>query len=218
MPKVIQKLAFLLICIVGLSGCEDTIKELVDKKFPPVSIDQYRETAIATASASLAAMQSPDVVVVLRLDDVQRALDSTDTFTNANVKEVMFEGDSQLLLAEIHIDGVFTSSMFPDMDAKSAEILDLLKPNLDGVLKIGASMTSAVAAGARPNMSLDFIILPLFSEMRIKELTDWNTIELDGSIPGKDIKDWIDASYDLVVASLTKKERAALGTDQWGKT
>lgn len=39
----------------------------------------------------------------------------------------------------------------------------------------------------------------------------WNTIILDGSVPTKTIKDWIDASYDLVVASLTKKERAALG-------
>lgn len=40
--------------------------------------------------------------------------------------------------------------------------------------------------------------------------THWNTIVLDGSIPVKEVKNWIDASYDLVVASLAKKEREAL--------
>lgn len=38
----------------------------------------------------------------------------------------------------------------------------------------------------------------------------WNTIVMDGSIGDKLIQQWIDLSYDLVVASLPKKERAAL--------
>lgn len=38
----------------------------------------------------------------------------------------------------------------------------------------------------------------------------WNTVVLDGSIPDREVKDWIDASYDLVVASLTKKSREEL--------
>jgi predicted DNA-binding protein (MmcQ/YjbR family) len=33
----------------------------------------------------------------------------------------------------------------------------------------------------------------------------WNTVEMDGSIPDKLIKKWIDDSYDLIVASLPKK-------------
>jgi predicted DNA-binding protein (MmcQ/YjbR family) len=35
----------------------------------------------------------------------------------------------------------------------------------------------------------------------------WNTVEIDGSIGDKLIKEWIDDSYDLVVLSLTKKQR-----------
>ena len=35
----------------------------------------------------------------------------------------------------------------------------------------------------------------------------WNTIEMDASIGDQLIKTWIDDSYDLVVASLTKKQR-----------
>ncbi|MCX6169207.1 MAG: MmcQ/YjbR family DNA-binding protein [Ignavibacteriales bacterium] len=35
----------------------------------------------------------------------------------------------------------------------------------------------------------------------------WNTIFLDGSIPDKEILSWIDHSYELIVASLPKKDQ-----------
>lgn len=38
----------------------------------------------------------------------------------------------------------------------------------------------------------------------------WNTILLDGSLPEKLIKSWVDDSYDLVAAGLTKKQKLAL--------
>ena len=38
----------------------------------------------------------------------------------------------------------------------------------------------------------------------------WNTIIIDGSIPDKLIRDWIDHSYDEVVKGLTKKDREKL--------
>jgi len=38
----------------------------------------------------------------------------------------------------------------------------------------------------------------------------WNTIIVDGSIPGKIIRQMIDDSYRLVVASLPKKDREGL--------
>jgi predicted DNA-binding protein (MmcQ/YjbR family) len=36
--------------------------------------------------------------------------------------------------------------------------------------------------------------------------THWNTIMLDGSIPDKLIKSWIDHSYDLIVKSMPQKD------------
>ena len=33
----------------------------------------------------------------------------------------------------------------------------------------------------------------------------WNTVTLDGSVPVAEVKKWIDASYELVFASLPKK-------------
>ena len=38
----------------------------------------------------------------------------------------------------------------------------------------------------------------------------WNTIVADGSVNNKLIKEWIDHSYELVVASLPKKEKEKL--------
>jgi predicted DNA-binding protein (MmcQ/YjbR family) len=38
----------------------------------------------------------------------------------------------------------------------------------------------------------------------------WNTIVLDGTVPIDEIHAWIDESYDLVVAGLTRAKRAEL--------
>jgi predicted DNA-binding protein (MmcQ/YjbR family) len=35
----------------------------------------------------------------------------------------------------------------------------------------------------------------------------WNTIIMDGSVPVKQLKEWIDHSYDLVISGLPKKLR-----------
>jgi predicted DNA-binding protein (MmcQ/YjbR family) len=40
----------------------------------------------------------------------------------------------------------------------------------------------------------------------------WNTVTLDGSVPDEDVLDFIDHSYDLVVARLTKAQRDGLMT------
>ena len=38
----------------------------------------------------------------------------------------------------------------------------------------------------------------------------WNTIELDGTVPADLMKEMIDESYDLIVKSLTKKQKEEL--------
>jgi predicted DNA-binding protein (MmcQ/YjbR family) len=40
--------------------------------------------------------------------------------------------------------------------------------------------------------------------------TQWNTVAIDGSIPSELLTEWIDDSYDLVVAKLPKKIREKL--------
>jgi len=38
----------------------------------------------------------------------------------------------------------------------------------------------------------------------------WNTVDLEGRIPERELKEMIDHSYELVVKSLSKKEQARL--------
>ncbi len=42
----------------------------------------------------------------------------------------------------------------------------------------------------------------------------WNTIEMDNSIPTKQIQEWIKHSYDMVVKGLPKKVREELSTSK----
>jgi len=39
----------------------------------------------------------------------------------------------------------------------------------------------------------------------------WNTVQLDESVPDEALAEWIQDSYDLAVAGLTRAQRAALG-------
>lgn len=39
----------------------------------------------------------------------------------------------------------------------------------------------------------------------------WNTVICDGEVPDRELFQWVDDSYDLIVASLTKKKRAEFG-------
>lgn len=38
----------------------------------------------------------------------------------------------------------------------------------------------------------------------------WNTVTLDGTVADREVRDWIDDSYDLVVERLPRRVRAAL--------
>lgn len=38
----------------------------------------------------------------------------------------------------------------------------------------------------------------------------WNTIDLDGSVNGNRVKEWIEDSYNLVVSGMTKKAKKKL--------
>ncbi len=42
----------------------------------------------------------------------------------------------------------------------------------------------------------------------------WNTVELSGGIPAAELRAMIDHSYDLVLASLSKKERSNVTTER----
>ena len=208
MPRILR-FTFLLLFTFLLTGCfEEKIKDLVDKQFPPVDAEQHRETAIATGTASLAAMASPDVAAVLRLDDIRSAIASTDALESVNISDIKVEGDRQILFIDIHVDGEFTSSMFGELDTEAARILDAARPKLVGVLRIGGSVTGTVAAESGSDLILNIKLLPLFREVHIEELTLAEKVDI--AEPADFIARIINKFADNISGELSRADFATL--------
>lgn len=75
-----------------------------------------------------------------------------------------------------------------------------LLTNLDGDLSVNLKCDPEKAVELREHYPA---VMPGYHMSK----THWNTVLIDGSVPEKLIYQWIDASYDLIVASLTKKLR-----------
>ncbi len=89
--------------------------------------------------------------------------------------------------------------------------------NVSLVLKVGGKMFALIALDEVPT-SIALKCDPEYAmELRSQypavqpgyhfNKKHWNTIVLDGSILEKDLKHWIDHSYDMVLKGMTKKER-----------
>ena len=74
--------------------------------------------------------------------------------------------------------------------------------NLEGDLSINLKCDPVRAVELREEYP---VVLPGYHMNK----THWNTVIIDGSVPEKKIKTWMDDSYGLVVASLTKIKREA---------
>lgn len=86
------------------------------------------------------------------------------------------------------------------------------------VIKVGNKMYALLAVDSAPlrmNLKCEpFLAMDLREKHKGKVLPGyhmnklhWNTILLDGTIPGRQIREWIDFSYELVYGSLTKSEK-----------
>ena len=91
----------------------------------------------------------------------------------------------------------------------------------DAVFKVGGRMFALVSLEDEPgrvNLKCDQVyaqaLREAFPAVRPGYHMDkhhWNTVVLDGSVPDHLLVEWIEESYDLVVAKLTRAARAAIG-------
>ncbi len=75
--------------------------------------------------------------------------------------------------------------------------------DLEGDLSVNLKCDPDVAIGLRESYSC---VRPGYHMSK----KHWNTVDIDGSVSDKLVKEWIDHSYDLVVSGLPKKLRTAL--------
>ncbi|WP_232277908.1 MmcQ/YjbR family DNA-binding protein [Paenibacillus sp. 481] len=89
------------------------------------------------------------------------------------------------------------------------------------VMKVGKKMYALFPTDGTPHVSLKCD--PQRAEALREQHTEvtpgyhlnkkhWNTVSLDGNLTVEDIEAFIDHSYELVVQSMTKAERAAIGS------
>jgi predicted DNA-binding protein (MmcQ/YjbR family) len=89
------------------------------------------------------------------------------------------------------------------------------------VIKVGGKMFAILSVDAQPG-SVSLKCDPLYAEALREQYPaitagyhldkrHWNTVVLDDSVPDELISDLIRDSYELVIARLTKMQRAALG-------
>ncbi len=90
----------------------------------------------------------------------------------------------------------------------------------DAVFKVGGRMFALVSLEdepARVNLKCDPVYalalrdeFPAVQPGYHMDKRHWNTVVLDGSVPNHLLVEWVEESYDLVVAGLTRAARAAL--------
>lgn len=88
------------------------------------------------------------------------------------------------------------------------------------VYKVRGKMFALVAPGQPPRISLKCNpVLATMLRDTYPAVTagyhmnkrHWNTVMVDGSVPTRELLEWIDHSYDLVVKGLPKRDRQELG-------
>jgi predicted DNA-binding protein (MmcQ/YjbR family) len=85
------------------------------------------------------------------------------------------------------------------------------------VFKVGGKMFAIVSADVSVKCDPGYAVAlretyPSVSAGYHLDKRHWNTVVLDGSVPDDLLNDWIQDSYDLVLAGLTRAQRATLSS------
>lgn len=161
----------LLFCIVlFISGCGKSLTTEINNRFPPVTVDQQRQSAIDTNATALDALLTPNLAIGLKFSDLNEFILSDD-LKKSGVKKVQITGDQELMKIELSFDRQFDGSegeKSPDL----VSLLKSLKPSVSGSAVFYAGITGAVTTvhdGEIPN--LDLRVLPVVSTIKVDKLT-----------------------------------------------
>jgi hypothetical protein len=94
-----------------LAGC-DSLETRLNQKFPPVSADDHRTSAVETSLSALNGAKTSNLAVNLRTSDFATVLSASELKTKFGISSVSIGGDRQLLFATIAVDKRFSGQDF----------------------------------------------------------------------------------------------------------
>jgi hypothetical protein len=151
-----------------LFGCGDSLTKFVNDKFPPISADQQRQTAIDTTAQALSKLTTPNIAMAVKLSEAQKALHS-ERLKKDGVSEVLIEGDKQLLHVRVKFDRKFSEEDAGE-DKELRNVLATLKPEITGIITAYVGLSGALVAEGMPVPELEIRMLPALSGVKVEKI------------------------------------------------
>jgi len=161
--------------LFSLTGCGDPLTQAINAHWPPISVDQQRQTAVGTTAQVLTALPEPNLAMAVKLSDIQTVLFS-ERLRKEGVTALKIEGDKQLVRLQIDFSRVFTQADAGD-DSQAQQALATLRPEISGIVAAYVGVTAAVvtARSALPVLELRF--LPALSTLKIHKVKFAATVD-----------------------------------------
>ena len=192
-------LLFLACACVLLTGCSNPLKDILNKKWPPVSVDQQRQMAIESTAKALAGLPAPNIGVGVKLSDAKTVL-LDDNLRKQGVTDVEVEGGRQLLKIQVKF-----SRQFTEVDAGDNEnlrkLLISLKPDIAGAIVVYAGVTGGLST-AGPTPVLELRVLPSVSSLAIDKIKVAEKV--DATAVGEALAGLLDRYKDNVSGELSR--------------
>lgn len=154
-------------CLLLCGGCGDNISKYINGKFPPISVDAQRQTAVASAANALSLVTKPNLGSAILIKDIRASIPDKLLADNG-VTKLKMDGDKQLVRIEADFSRKFTEA-----DAGgSLEVAKLLRemaPSVTGTLTAFAGVSSGTAGPNDAEIQLQ--LLPIFKSIHIDKVT-----------------------------------------------
>jgi hypothetical protein len=168
-------LAFLAIL---LSAC-DSAEDLVNRRLPPVPVEQHRAAVIQAAQTAIAGLDEANAGFSLRIEDIAATLNASGFAERLGVGQLKLRGDRQLILAEMDVARTFSDSDFPELDENTKRQIAAMKPEIKGRITFGLGLASSHAPSEDGRVAIGLRLLPLFRNVEVERLALTGELDVD---------------------------------------
>lgn len=157
------------LCMVAafLPGCPEP-RELVNARFPAVSLEQQHHAALESSTRELSRMSLASVGAGIPLQDAATLLMQTPALAEQGVKRLELEGQGPLVRVRVTFERAFSPRDASDNTSLST-LLGTLQPRVKGTVTVYAGMAATLSTATEPPM-LTLKLLPAVSRVELDEV------------------------------------------------